>query len=215
MHAGFVWDGCTAPGPPGRLSSLPCVELLVVLLMCSPDGLPLPSLRVRRCGTAQSSARRRTGKRVATRSSARLCKALLLLMRRVLLQVPMRRRAQRALLLVGPAPSRPLQRRDLSPRLAPLPSPRRAPLTAVRASSALTANRPRSSRGARAVATLGWRTSSAEQRPLLTAWQAAPIAMGGGSARRAGSDSPGPCNWGWQRRGGRVHSVSPKRTMIG
>jgi hypothetical protein len=144
-----------------RRSSLPCVALLVALLTCSPDGLPLPSLRVRRCGTAQSSARRRTGKRVATRSSAKsLCKALLLLRRPV--QVPMRRRAQRAWLRVGPALSLPPQSRDLSPRLAPLPSPRRVSLTAVRASSALTANRHRSSPGARAVVTLAWRTSSAE-----------------------------------------------------
>jgi hypothetical protein len=36
-----------------------------------------------------------------------------------------------------------------------------------------------------------------------------------GNAGRAGRTSPRPCNWGWQRRGGRVHSVCPKRTVFG
>jgi hypothetical protein len=51
-----------------------------------------------------------------------------------------------------------------------------------------------SSRGARAVATLGWRTSSAGQSLLLTARHTTTITKGGGSARRAGGNSLGPCN---------------------
>jgi hypothetical protein len=134
-------------------------------------------LRERRCGTALSSARRCTGKRVATNRSARL------FMRRLALEmrVDLERAAQRAFPQAGALPPQ---------RLAQLTSSRRTHLTAVRASSACAMTRRQSSRGAYAAVMQGSHTSSAEHRMLLIARQTSKIAMGGGNARRAGRDSP-------------------------
>jgi hypothetical protein len=142
-------------------------------------------LRERRCGTALSSARRCTGKRVATSRSARL------FMRRLALEMSMD--LERAAHLASPRadPSLPPQRGALPPqRLALLTSSRRTHLTAVRASSACAMTRRQSSRGAHAAVMQGSHTSSAEHRMLLIARQTSKIAMGGGSAGRAGRTSP-------------------------
>jgi hypothetical protein len=81
----------------------------------------------------------------------------------------------------------------------------------VRASFALRAIHRRSSRGARVGVTPGWRTSSAERRPLFTAQ---PPKRGVGVAR-ARKSLPEPCCWGWEARSGGMCRACPKRTSGG
>ena len=83
----------------------------------------------------------------------------------------------------------------------------------VRASSAsATMSLFRSSRGARAAAMLGWRTSSVVQRLQLTEWRSSMSSKDGPIARRVGRTSAVPCRWDWQRRGSQKRVVCPKRT---
>jgi hypothetical protein len=144
-----------------------------------------PLLRERRCGTALSSVRRRTGNTVATSRSARH------FMRRLALEMGMDPERAAHLAFSRADPPLPPQRGPLPPpRLALLTTPRPTHLTAVRASSACAMTRRQFSRGAHVAVMQGSHTSSAGHRMLLIAWQTANNAMGGGSAGRAGRTSP-------------------------